>query len=326
MTYQLAASTGLLEIGTEVLTHLMRAGLSGTEWSLTFAVIQRAKSRGGMAVTISLREFRDLVGLDQEAIRKGLRTLRDRNILVRHETPTFTKPASWEFNEDWQSWTPSGSRGVLRQHTPLQQHAESPTPARRGVLSQHTLSSFSSSRKTAADPRDTPPAGGAPASASIDNIQKHVYRFEKNKSSPAGKLPTSKEASVLAAQLRDAVRVRDPKSRAGKTEDLSDWAREIEMLMSADQRTPDEIRRVIAWCQSPGSFWGPHILSGQKLREKFDTLSGLMVREKCNEARYERLNGNYRVPQILNNRAEREYVPVKEPVRILILQRLVDPL
>ncbi len=147
MTYQLAASTGLLEIGTEVLTHLMRAGLSGTEWSLIFAVIQRAKCGGGMAVIISLREFRDLVGLDQEAIRKALRTLRDRNILVRHDTPTFTKPASWEFNEDWQSWAPSGTRRVLSQHTPFQQHTESPTPAQRGVLSQHTVCSLSLGRE-----------------------------------------------------------------------------------------------------------------------------------------------------------------------------------
>jgi hypothetical protein len=98
-------------------------------------------------------------------------------------------------------------------------------------------------------------------------------------------------------------------------EDLSGWARDVELLMSVDQRSPDEIRRVIDWCQLPGSFWGPHILSGQKLREKFDTLSGLMMRE-THEARYERLNSNYRVPQILNNRAEREYIPVKEPVRI----------
>ncbi len=85
--------------------------------------------------------------------------------------------------------------------------------------------------------------------------------------------------------------------------------------MNADQRSPDEIRRVIDWCQSPGSFWGPFILSGQKLREKFDTVSGLMIRETC-KAKYEQLNSNHRVPQILNNRAEREYVPVKEPVRI----------
>ncbi len=162
--------------------------------------------------------------------------------------------------------------------------------------------------------RDAPQAGAPPVPARIGNINKHVFRFGKNKPSPPCK--SSTEAKALAGQLRDAVRVRDPKSKAGRTEDLSDWAREIELLMSADQRSPDGIRLVIDWCQSPGSFWGPLILSGQKLREKFDTLSGLMMREKCSEAKYKRLNGNYRVPQILNNRAEREYVPAKEHVRI----------
>ncbi len=186
-------------------------------------------------------------------------------------------------------------------------------PAQRGVLSQHTVSSVSSGWEAAADSRDMPQAGAQPRPLRIDNINKHVYKFEKNKSSPPCK--SSTEATTLAGQLRDAVRVRDPKSRAGRTEDLSVWARDIELLMSDDQRSPDEIRRVIDWCQSPGSFWGPHILSGQKLREKFDTLSGLMMRETSG-AKNERLNGNYRVQQILNNRAEREYLPVKDPVRI----------
>ncbi len=107
-----------IEIGNDVLSHLIQGGLSGTEWSLTLAVFRQLRCRGGKAVSVSLREFHDLVGLDEESIRKGLKTLRERNILVQHEPPSFTKPANWSFNEDWQSWTPSGSRGVLRQHTP----------------------------------------------------------------------------------------------------------------------------------------------------------------------------------------------------------------
>ncbi len=312
MVSQQAERGPFVEIGNDVMSQLIQAGLSGTEWSLTFAVIQRLRCRGGNAVSISLLEFHDLVRLDEEAIRKGLKTLRERNILVQQEPPSFIKPASWSFNENWQSWAPSGSRRVLFQHTPPQQHTESPIPAQRGVLSQHTVSLSAARPEVAVNSRNSPRAAPLPEPSRINN-KKHVYRFEKNKSSPPA-TPTT-EARVLASQLRDALRARDPKSRAGRTEDLSDWALDIELLMSADQRSSDEIRRVIDWCQSPGSFWGPHILSGKKLREKFDTLSGLMMREKC-EAKYERLNGSYRVPQILNNRAEREYVPVKEPVRI----------
>ena len=150
-----------------------------------------------------------------------------------------------------------------------------------------------------------------PATMNITN--KHVVSFEKNKSSSCSSPSTV--AVALAGQLRDAVRVRDPRARAARTEDLTPWARDIDLLMGIDQRSPEEIRRVIEWCQLPGGFWGPNILSGRKLREEFDTLSGQMMRETC-EARHGRVNGNYRVPQILNNWAEREYVPIKEPVRI----------
>ena len=38
-----------LEIGNDVLSQLIQAGLSGTEWSLTFAVIQQARYRGECA-------------------------------------------------------------------------------------------------------------------------------------------------------------------------------------------------------------------------------------------------------------------------------------
>jgi hypothetical protein len=291
---------------------LIKAGLSGTEWSLTFAVIQQLKCRGGNPISISLREFHDLVNLDEESIRKGLKTLRERDILVQHNPPSFTKPATWSFNEKWQSWTPSGSRRVLFQHTPPQQHTGSPTPAQRGVLSEHTVS-FSPAPEVPANAREKPQGGDTAVSATMNNINNPVGGFEKNRSSSRSSPSTA--AVTLAGQLRDAVRVRDPKAKAARTEDLTGWARDIDLLMRIDQRSPDEIRRVIEWCQLPGGFWGPNILSGRKLREKFDTLSGQMMRE-TSDAKYERRNGNYRVPQILNNRAEREYVPLREPVRI----------
>ncbi len=165
------------EIGNDVMSQLIRSGLSGTEWSLTFAVIQQARTWSTSAVSISLREFQDLVGLDEESIRKGLKTLRDRNILIQHEPPSFTKPASWRFNDDWRSWVSSRSRGVLCQHTPPQ-HKESPTPAQRGVLSQHTVSISAARPEVAADTRNSPQAA-LPEPSRINNTYKDVYRFEK---------------------------------------------------------------------------------------------------------------------------------------------------
>ena len=79
-----------LEIRNDVLDHLMQAGLSGTECSLALVVIQALSRHGKTEVPISLREFHGLVRLDQEAIRKGIKTLREpqphriRNIRPAH--------------------------------------------------------------------------------------------------------------------------------------------------------------------------------------------------------------------------------------------------
>ncbi len=254
-----------LEIGNEVLSHLMRAALSGTEWSLILAVIQQMSCRDEKAISISLREFHELVGLDQEAIRKGLKTLREKNILVRHKPSSFTTPASWSFNEDWQSWVTPASKRPPRQHTPPPTHTESPSPAQRGVLSEHTVS-FSSAPEVPTNAREKPQGESVPATATMNKINTPVVSFEKNKSSSRSSPSTT--AVTLAGQLRDAVRVRDPRARAARTEDLTLWARDIDLLMRIDQRTPDEIHRVIEWCQVPGGFWGPNILSGRKLRER----------------------------------------------------------
>lgn len=50
------------------------------------------------------------------------------------------------------------------------------------------------------------------------------------------------------------------------------WAADIDKLIRLDGKTPVEIERVIHWCQAD-SFWMTNILSGAKLREKWDQLT-----------------------------------------------------
>jgi predicted phage replisome organizer len=50
------------------------------------------------------------------------------------------------------------------------------------------------------------------------------------------------------------------------------WANDIRLLVENDKRDFKLVESVIKWCQSPGCFWVPNILSGSKLRIKFPTL------------------------------------------------------
>jgi hypothetical protein len=69
------------------------------------------------------------------------------------------------------------------------------------------------------------------------------------------------------------------KRNAFKKPNLQSWAKHIDLLLRKDKRDPDEIARVIAWCQAD-SFWQDNILSTKKLRQQYDQLALKM--EKAN--------------------------------------------
>jgi hypothetical protein len=92
---------------------------------------------------------------------------------------------------------------------------------------------------------------------------------------------SSPEAIELARALRDAIRARDPGAKAGTNGDIARWARDFDLILRLDKRNKNQISEVIAWCQKPGCFWAANILSGRKLREKYDTLLAQMERERA---------------------------------------------
>ena len=72
---------------------------------------------------------------------------------------------------------------------------------------------------------------------------------------------------------------------------VNSWARDIEKLHRLDGKSWERIREVALWTQSDG-FWAPNVLSGKKLREKFDTLSGQMRRPRTDIQKEGRTGGH----------------------------------
>jgi hypothetical protein len=50
------------------------------------------------------------------------------------------------------------------------------------------------------------------------------------------------------------------------------WCKEIDSMLSIDNRTPRRICEVIKWIYTKSDFWPPNIQSAKKLREQFDKL------------------------------------------------------
>ena len=64
-----------------------------------------------------------------------------------------------------------------------------------------------------------------------------------------------------------------------KKPNLDSWARDIDLAIRRDKRTKQELINAIDFIYSPkGIFWQANILSGKKLREKFDTLEMQAIR------------------------------------------------
>ena len=108
--------------------------------------------------------------------------------------------------------------------------------------------------------------GGGARGADKEDLFKKNHKEER----------VSHPAERLACLLFDKIREHDPKHRIPN---LKTWASDIEKLFRLDKRTEEEVESVICWVMKD-DFWCKNILSGFKLRKKFDQLFLNMVKEK----------------------------------------------
>lgn len=98
-------------------------------------------------------------------------------------------------------------------------------------------------------------------------IESKDYIKDKKESQPAER---------LASKLLSSIRKINPKA---KQPNLNHWIDDIEKIQRIDGRSEEEIATVINWVFRD-AFWCKNILSGRKLREKFDQLFMAMESEK----------------------------------------------
>jgi len=98
----------------------------------------------------------------------------------------------------------------------------------------------------------------------------------RNKKEKKEKKETSSQNLELAGLLLTSILNR----RNGfKKPNLESWAKNIDLMIQVDKRQPDEIEKVIIWCQKD-EFWQDNILSTAKLRKQFDQLALKMAKTK----------------------------------------------
>lgn len=97
---------------------------------------------------------------------------------------------------------------------------------------------------------------------------------EKEEEKPSSQLVTTQsyDDSLRLANylLNNILRVNNSFSKPN----LDTWAKDIDKAIRIDGRTTQQLKECIDWIYSePKGFWIPNIMSGKKLREKFDTMN-----------------------------------------------------
>lgn len=82
-------------------------------------------------------------------------------------------------------------------------------------------------------------------------------------------------AEAVADYLASKIKNNNPKTRPNP----SAWVADIEKAIRIDGRTVDDLIAIIDWMYEGDAFWSGVVLSGKKLREKFDAM---IMQEKRN--------------------------------------------
>ena len=106
--------------------------------------------------------------------------------------------------------------------------------------------------------------------SSITDIKQTDINTDKV-SPPGGHVPKPIEpkAIELAELMYSLHKEIDPKV---KKPNMESWASDIEKINRLDNRSYEDIEKVIRWIKTPGNFWLPNIMSGKKLRIQFARL------------------------------------------------------
>ena len=105
------------------------------------------------------------------------------------------------------------------------------------------------------------------SSCSVFENRHEEKQNHKNKRAFSG----DSEPYLLAKLLEREIANNNPKFPKSEKQRQS-WAKDIDLMIRCENLDPDDIAEVIMWCQQD-KFWRSNILSGKKLREKYQQLS-----------------------------------------------------
>ena len=265
-----------LRLKNEIAEALAKANLNGREFRLVWYVIRVTYGYRRTSWEISKTEFMQGTDLIRRDVDRYLKNLIEMNIIKRDKSVSKRYPR-YSFNKYFTQWN---CRTNLSKPKKRQKKDKSVLKKDKSVLkrdksvSSHLLLESTikeQSKEQVASENQMPP--DEPKSLEKKSSKKH-FDSDSNE-------------YILAEFLLKKIHTNIPDYRYAKSAQreptIQRWAKDIDFMIRIDGRDPDLIKLMIEWVQdtsnSIGEFWASNIMSGKKLREKYDELGMKINRE-----------------------------------------------
>jgi phage replication O-like protein O len=268
---------GYTRIANEIMDALCRCHPGGSEGQVLWAIIRKTYGWNKQADKISISQLCDMTDLARRTVIYALQNLEAKNMITIKRRENETNIIA--FNKDYDKWVVQEMDGSARKSRSYRATIEKQKAnyKNRGVVQEIGGSARNAQRvvqENGFDRRFLAPTK--------DNTKDNITKDNNI-------IVVNPEALRLAELLFSEIIRENPKSRllnqnsGKKQKTIAGWAKDIEKLIRLDKQEPSTVGEVILFA-THDNFWGANILSGRKLRDKWDTLTK-QIFEKQKEIR-----------------------------------------
>lgn len=240
---------GYTKIANAILDALTRIRIPGESMQILLTVLRKTFGFNKKEDIISLSQFNLYTGIAKPSIIRGIKQLESMNLIYKNVN---RNGRTYCINKDYSTWKPLTKKLIIYKEV--------------NNCLQRSKFSFTKTLPTK------------------ESIKR---KYQKKESSPSlKKLFNQKNDEYRVSKLLfDLILKNNPHSRlhacqnGDKEKTIQRWAQDIDLLISKDGQQSLIVEEVIRFTTADG-FWGPNVLSGAKLREKWDTLVAQMGKKK----------------------------------------------
>ena len=235
---------GFVAIANELAEAFAKIRISGEEWQCLWVILRKTYGWQKKQDSIPFSQFIEATGIIKQHINRAIRKLESKKVIIVTNIG-YEKAKGYGLNKNYEEWAALPKKVT----SPIMVTGVTNNGYERNQKRLQQVPIMVTSKDTTKEKKD-------------------IYKRNV----------VSDESTRLAELLFSEIIKENQKSRlanqntAAKEKTITGWALDIEKLIGIDKQEPSTVEEVIFFA-THDDFWGANILSGKKLREKWDTLT-----------------------------------------------------